>query len=56
MTTYAILPPGDEDRWATVSPEERARVYAEHERFSQILAQRGHAATDGAVASSEAAQ
>jgi hypothetical protein len=42
MTTYAILLPGDEDHWATVSPEERAHVYAEHDRFSQTLAQRGH--------------
>ena len=38
MTTYAILLPGDEDHWASVSPQERARVYAEHDRFSQSLA------------------
>ena len=48
MTTYAILLPGDEDHWASVSPQERARVYAEHDRFSQTLAERGHTVVGGA--------
>ena len=47
-TTYAILLPGDEDHWAAVAPEERARVYAEHDRFSRTLAERGHAVVGGA--------
>jgi hypothetical protein len=48
MTTYAILLPGDEDHWATVSAEERTRVYAEHDRFSKALAERGHRVVGGA--------
>ena len=48
MTTYAILLPGDEDHWATVGAKERARVYAEHDRFSKALAERGHTVVGGA--------
>ena len=48
MTTYAILLPGDEDHWGSASPEERARVYGEHERFSAALAERGHRVVGGA--------
>ena len=48
MTTYAILLPGVEDHWATASAEERARVYAEHGRFSETLGARGHKVVGGA--------
>jgi hypothetical protein len=48
MTTYAILLPGDEDHWASVGPEQRARVYGEHDRFSTALAERGHKVVGGA--------
>lgn len=48
MTTYAILLPGMEDHWATISPEERARVYAEHGRFSETLGAGGHQVVGGA--------
>jgi hypothetical protein len=47
-TTYAILLPGDEDHWAAAGPQERARVYAEHDRFSKTLAERGHTVVGGA--------
>jgi hypothetical protein len=47
-TTYAILLPGDEDHWATVSEQERARVYGEHDRFSRALVERGHTVVGGA--------
>jgi hypothetical protein len=47
-TTYAILLPGDEHRWAAVSPQERARVHAEHDRSSQTPAERGHTLVGGA--------
>jgi hypothetical protein len=48
MTTYAVLFPGDEKTWAEASPDERARVYALHGRFTELLAQRGHSVTGGA--------
>ncbi len=48
MTTYVILLPGDEDSWEAATPEHRATVYAEHERFSRTLEQRGHAVVGGA--------
>ena len=47
-TTYAILLPGDEEVWAAASPEHRAAVYARHERFAKLLAERGHTVTGGA--------
>ena len=48
MTTYAVLLPGDEDRWATASPDERAEVYAQHGRFVAELGERGHQVVGGA--------
>ncbi|MGL5819092.1 MAG: YciI family protein [Phycicoccus sp.] len=48
MTTYAILLPGDESTWEVMSAEQRAAVYAEHERFSAELERRGHRITGGA--------
>jgi hypothetical protein len=48
MTTYAILLPGDEDQWEAASPEQRAAVFAEHERFSSTLEERGHRIVGGA--------
>ena len=47
-TTYAVLLPGDEDHWASASAEERAAVYAEHDRFSRTLGERGHTIVGGA--------
>ncbi len=48
MTTYAILLPGDEGAWEAATPEERAAVYATHERFSTSLLERGHRIVGGA--------
>ena len=48
MTTYVILLPGDEGTWEAASPEERAAVYATHERFSRTLEERGHRIVGGA--------
>src|ERR671911_1964938 len=46
-TTYAVLFPGNEKTWAEAAPEERARVYALHDRFTELLAQRGHQVAGG---------
>lgn len=48
MTTYVILLPGDESTWEAATPEARAAVYAEHERFSRTLEERGHRIVGGA--------
>ena len=56
-TTYAVLFPGNEKAWAEASPEERARVYGLHGRFTELLAQRGHRIAGGAeLADSSAAK
>jgi hypothetical protein len=47
-TTYAVLFPGNEKTWAEASPEERARVYDLHGRFTELLAERGHRIAGGA--------
>lgn len=47
-TTYAILLPGDEDRWAAAGPEQREATYARHGRFAQTLTERGHRVVGGA--------
>lgn len=47
-TTYAVLFPGNEKVWAEADPEERARVYGRHGRFTELLAERGHRITGGA--------
>ncbi|SKC51266.1 YciI family protein [Krasilnikoviella flava] len=48
MTTYVVLLPGVEDAWERASAEERAAVYARHEEFARMLAERGHRVTGGA--------
>lgn len=48
MTTYLILLPGDEAAWEASTPEQRAAVFAEHDRFSRTLEERGHSITGGA--------
>lgn len=48
MTTYVVLLPGAEDAWERSSPERRADVYARHEEFARVLAERGHRVTGGA--------
>jgi hypothetical protein len=42
MTQYVILLPGDEAAWASATPEQRAATYERHNRFAQLLEQRGH--------------
>jgi hypothetical protein len=48
MTTYAILLPGDESTWANAPAEQRAAMYEKHNRFAELLAERGHKVTGGA--------
>lgn len=48
MTEYAILLPGDESSWEQASDQERRTVYAAHERFMTLLAERGHQLVGGA--------
>ncbi|MGY2876023.1 hypothetical protein ACVW00_003213 [Marmoricola sp. URHA0025 HA25] len=48
MTSYAVLLPGDESTWATASAEQRAAMYDKHNRFAELLAERGHKVTGGA--------
>lgn len=42
MTEYVILLPGDESAWEQASMEGRKAVYARHQRFAELLQQRGH--------------
>ena len=48
MDQYAILLPGDEDAWQRAGEAERAATYDRHRRFSELLAERGHAIVGGA--------
>lgn len=48
MAQYVVLLPGDERTWAEADAETRTRVYARHEEFSRLLAERGHTITGGA--------
>ena len=48
MTTYAVLLPGEESTWATATDEQRAAMYEKHNRFAELLAERGHKMTGGA--------
>lgn len=48
MAEYAILLPGDETAWAQSTPEQRSAVYAKHNEFAKLLAERGHTVTGGA--------
>ena len=48
MTTYAILLPGNESTWAAATPEQRAAMYAEHDRFARTLEEGGHHVVGGA--------
>lgn len=48
MTQYLILLPGDESRWAQATDQERAAMYDKHNRFMQLLGERGHQMIGGA--------
>lgn len=48
MARYVIFLPGDEDRWATASEQEKAAMYAAHDRFGAALGERGHTVVAGA--------
>lgn len=48
MTEYAILLPDDEDEWAQLDDDARRRTYANHVRFMELLAERGHQLVGGA--------
>lgn len=47
-STYALLLPGNEDRWAAATMEERKRVYGLHQEFMRLLDERGHKVDGGA--------
>jgi hypothetical protein len=55
MTTYAVLLPGDETTWANATDEQRAGMYEKHNRFAELLAERGHKVTGGAELTNSAA-
>jgi len=48
MTEYAVLLPGDEDAWESLSEAEQAATFARHEQFSKALEERGHKILGGA--------
>lgn len=49
MTEYVVMIVGDETHWWDSEDEEQTRhAYAEHGRFSEELAARGHRVTGGA--------
>lgn len=49
MTEYVILIVGDADRWwTTMDADQRKAGYAEYERFSAALTERGHEIVGGA--------
>ena len=48
MSEYAILLPGGEDAWEQSSAQHREAVYAVHQEFVRLLAERGHVVTGGA--------
>ena len=41
MSEYAILLPGGEDAWEQSSAQHREAVYAVHQEFVRLLAERG---------------
>lgn len=47
-TTYVVLLSGNEEMWASQTPDEQAAVFAKHHAFAQALAERGHTVTGGA--------
>lgn len=48
MTQYVILLPGDESTWQGATEEQRAAMYEKHNRFMQLLGERGHQLIGGA--------
>lgn len=48
MTEYVVLLTGDEALWENADEQQRAEVFARHEEFSRLLAERGHTVTGGA--------
>lgn len=48
MAEYVVLLPGDEGAWERASEEERKAVYAQHEEFARLVAERGMRITGGA--------
>ena len=47
MTEYVVLIPGNEATWDGASPEDKQAMYAKHQEFSELLAERGHKITGG---------
>lgn len=47
MTEYVVLLPGDESIWESTTETDKKAVYAQHEQFARLLAERGHRVTGG---------
>lgn len=48
MTEYAVLLPGDESSWESLTAAQQAETFARHEAFTKALEERGHTVTGGA--------
>jgi hypothetical protein len=48
MTEYVVLIPGIEAEWEAASAEDKQAMYAKHQEFAELLAERGHKVTAGA--------
>jgi hypothetical protein len=48
MTEYVVLIPGNEETWDAASAEDKQAMYAKHNEFAELLAERGHKVTAGA--------
>jgi hypothetical protein len=48
MSRYIVLIPDDEAAWEASTEEDRQRMYALHQKFSELLEERGHKMTGGA--------
>ena len=48
MSRYIVLIPDNEAAWEASSEEDKQRMYALHQKFSDLLEERGHKMTGGA--------
>ena len=48
MTEYVVLLSADENIWDSATEQQRVEMFARHEEFSRLLAERGHTVTGGA--------
>lgn len=48
MTEYMLIIPDDYDAWESMTPQQRAAIYAKHSDFAARLQAGGHVVTGGA--------